>query len=160
MSSSRHAIRKTENALQSFFVAQSISGLTADNIVRTKETAGKSLPVLICNCDQAERQRSRNWKITGSLILKTDYSTDENEDGLDASDEMEDAVAQAIESLVPSDDRPQPVADAITSAAISAGSVASDEFMMTAFQLNRISSGFDDDEIWTFSVDFTATVIA
>lgn len=160
MSSASHAIRKTDNALKAFFVAQSISGLTTDNVVRTKETTGKTLPLLICNTESAERQRSKNWKVTGSLLLKTDPSTDDNEDNLTISDALEDAVLETIETLVPADDRPQPVADAITAAAVAAGVVDSTEFMMTTFQISRIATGFDEDEIWTLSVDFTATVIA
>lgn len=160
MSNQSHVLRKTDNALKAFFVAANITGLTTDNIVRTKESSEKELPVLICGSEAAARNRSKNWLVTGSLLLKTDPTDAANESALDVSDAMEDAVVEALEALIPADDRPQPLADAITAAAVAAGTVAADDFMMTAFTLTNVSSGFDEDEIWTLSVDFTATVIA
>lgn len=160
---SRHALRKTDNALKSFFIAAAIAGLTKDNICRNKESAGKTLPVLILNSETAARKRARNWLVTGSLILKTDPTDDANDSALDASDTLEDAVIASLEAIVPDDDRPQPLGDAITAAAIAsteAWAVEANEFMMTGFSITNISAGFDEDEIWTLSVDFTATVIA
>lgn len=160
---SRHVLRKTDNALKSFFIAAAIEGLTEENIVRTKESAGKELPVLILNSDTAARKRARNWEVTGTLLLKTDPTTEQNESNLDVSDTLEDAVVQKLEALIPEDDRPQPLADAITAAALAstaAWKLESTEFMMTAFTIVNVSTGFDEDEIWTLSVDFKATVIA
>jgi len=160
---SRHVLRKTDNALKSFFVAAGIAGLTADNIVRTKESAGKTLPVLILNSETAARKRAKNWEVTGTLLLKTDPTDDNNEDNLEASDTMEDALVAALETIIPIDDRPQPLAEAITAAAIASPNdwvVAADEFMLTVFTIVNVSAGFDEDEIWTLSVDFKATVIA
>ncbi len=167
MSSKSHVLRKTDNALKAFCDAAAIAGISAvaspafpSRVVREKETAGKELPVLICNSESAKRGRAKNWLVTGSLLLKTDPTTDENADNLATSDAQEDAVIEALEEHVPPDDRPQPLADAIQAAAVAAGVVAANEFLMTAFSIVNVSAGFDDDEVWTFSVDFTATVIA
>jgi hypothetical protein len=160
---SLHVLRKTDNALKAFFIAAGITGLTAANICRTKETAGKSLPVLILNSETAARKRAKNWEVSGTLLLKTDPTTDAGADNLDASDAMEDAVIEALETLIPIDDRPQPLADAITAAAVAsadAWALLANEFMMTACTIGNVSAGFDEDEIWTLSVDFKATVIA
>lgn len=160
MAQPRHVLRKTDIALKAFFVAANIEGLTDANIVRTKESAGKTLPVLICNSENALRKRAFNWEVTGSLLLKTDPTDEENNSALEASDTLEDAVIAKMEALVPADDRPQPLANAITAAAVASGQVVGTEFAISAFTINRVSAGFDEDEIWTFAVDFTATVIA
>ena len=163
MATAGHVLTATDAALKAFFVAAAITDLPAANIVRNKEVSDKGLPILICATDTAERGRAKNWKVTGSLILKTDITDD---DGvitaaqLAASTAMESALVDAMEILIPNDDRPQPLADGITAAAVTAAVVLAAEFMMTGFFITRISAGFDDDSIWTCSVDFTATVIA
>lgn len=163
MATAGHVLTATDTALKAFFAAAAIAALPAANIVRNKEMADKGLPVLICASDAAARGRAKNWSVTGSLILKTDIT---GEDGLvtaaqlAASTALETAVLDALEALIPDDDRPQPLADAITAAAIAAQVVLANDFMMTGFMITRVDAGFDEDEIWTFSVDFTATVIA
>jgi len=155
-----HVLSATEGALKSYFEAAGISGLDANNIVRTKESFGKTLPVLICSCENATRQRAKNWLVKGTLLLKSDPTTDTNYDNLDASTTMEANLVEAMETNIPIADQPQPLANAITAAGIAAGSVIVDQFLMTAFTINSLTTGFDDDSIWTFAVDFTATVIA
>lgn len=158
-----HVLIATDKALKAFLEAADIADLDDDHIGRNKEIVDKEFPVLICGSESAERGRAKNWKVSGSLLLKTDI-TDEagvvTDAQKEASDAMELAVLDALEDKIPGDDRPQPLADAITAAAIAAGVVASNEWMMTAFTPVRVSAGFDEDEVWTFSVDFTATVIA
>lgn len=163
MATAGHVLTATDSAIKAFFDAAAITDLPAAQIVRNKEISEKSLPVLICATDSAARKRAFNWEVTGSLILKTDITDDDGmitAAALTASTTMETAVLDALESITPTDDRPQPVADAITAAAVAAGVVLSTDFMMTGFMVNRVSAGFDEDEIWTFSVDYTASVVA
>lgn len=159
MATAGHVLTATDSALKAFFDAAAI----IPSVVRNKEMADKGLPVLICASDAAVRGRAKNWSVTGSLILKTDI-TDETgqvtEAQLTDSTDFETALVDALEAHIPDDDRPQPLADAITAAAVSAGTVLVTDFMMTGIIINRVDAGFDEDEIWTFSVDFTATVIA
>lgn len=161
MATGGHVLTATDAALKAFFDAAGISGLS--NVVRNKEMSDKGLPVLICASESGARGRARNWEVTGSLILKTDVT---DSDGLvtsgqlDASTDLESAVLDALEDEVPTDDRPQPLADAITAAAVAAGVVLDSDFMMTSFRILRVNAGFDEDEIWTFSVDYSAIVIA
>jgi hypothetical protein len=163
MASQGHVLTATDAANQAFYLAAGIEGLEEGHIVRNKEMSGKELPVLICASDTAVRKRAKNWEVTGSLILKSDITdADGNvtEAQLAASTAMETAVLDALEDLIPDDDRPQPLGDAITAAAVAAEAVEATRFMMTGFMINRVSVGFDEDEIWTFSVDYTAIVIA
>ena len=155
-----HVLSATEGALKAYFEAAGISGLDASNIVRTKESSYKTLPVLICACETAERKQAKNWLVKGSLMLKTDPTSDTNDDRLAESTVLEASVVEALEAIVPRTDQPQPLADAITAAGIASGAVLVNEFMMTSFTINSLTSGFDDNEIWTFAVDFNATVIA
>lgn len=155
----KHVLLATDSALKAFYDAEAIAGLT---VVRGKESSDKSLPILICSSNTAGRKRARNWEVTGSLELKTDITDADGKitgAAKQASDDLEKAVLAAIEDLVPPDDRPQPVGDAITAAAIAGNVFTAQDFMMTGLMIQRVSAGFDEDEIWTFSVDFTATVI-
>lgn len=155
-----HVLTALDSALQAFFAAAAIPGLDATQIVRNKESVDKELPVLICSSENAERKRARNWLVSGLVLLKSDPTTDANEDNQVATTTMEAAVLERLESFVPADDRPQALADAITAAGVANSVVAANEFAVTAFTIKSVSAGFDDDAIWTFSVDFTATVIA
>ena len=155
-----HVLTATDAALKAFFTAANISGLPAASIARSKESTGKTLPVLICNSETAVRKRAKNWEVTGSILLKTDPSTDENGDNLAASSIMEAAVLDALESNVDEVDDPHGLANAITAAGVADGSVIASEFLITAFFIKQVSAGWDEDEIFTFSVDYNANVIA
>jgi hypothetical protein len=163
MATVAHVLRYTDIAWREFLISDAgISGLTSDQIVRTKESADKDLPILICNAENAVRKRAKNWEVTGSLLLKTACTDTDGQvtaAALTTSDDLETALLEKIENVIPIDDRPQPLADAITAAAV-VSAIASTRFMMTACVINRVTSGFDEDELWTFSVDYTATVIA
>ncbi len=158
-----HVLIATDKALKAFFTAANLAGLAAANIGRAKEVVDKSFPVLICHAHSALRKRAKNWEISGLLTLKTDI-TDDTGQVTDAqklaSDALELALLEALESYIPEDDRPQPLAAAITSAAVAAEAVNANEWLMTGILLRNVATGFDEEEIWTFSVDFTATVIA
>jgi len=157
-----HVLTATDAALQTFFRGADIADLQDASIVRGKECVGKELPVLICACDKAERKRAKSWEVTGSIKLitdPTDVSGDVSETKLDETTTMEAAVLNTLEDYVPADDRPQPLAAAITAAMIASGLSTADTFLMTAFQIQRVSAGFDSDSVWVFQVDFLATVI-
>ncbi len=158
-----HVLVATDSALQAWLASLQIPELPIERIVRNKEASDKALPVLVCNSAQAERGRAHNWKITGSLELKTDISGADGQVSTEAkaaSDALELVLLDAMENITPTDDRPQLLGDAITAAAIAAGAVASNEFMMVDCYIQRISAGFAEDTLWTFSVDFAATVVA
>lgn len=158
-----HVLTATDKALKAFFIAAAIDGLAAANIGRAKEVVDKTLPVLICHTHSALRKRAKNWEVSGTLTLKTDItdaSGQVTDDQKLASDALELAVLEALETYIPGDDRPQPLAAAITSAAVAAEAVNSTEWLMTGILLRNVANGYDEEEIWTFSVDFTATVIA
>lgn len=159
MSAQGHVLTATDGALQAFFIGSAIGGLEG-SIYRLKESADKFLPVLICASESAARKRAKNWLVTGSIILKMNLNKEDNTSNLTESTETETAVLNALEAFIPDDDRPQPLADAITYAGIAAGAVAADEFLMTAFTIGNVGQGYDEDGVWTFTVDFSATVIA
>lgn len=162
MATMGHVLTAIDAALQAFFRAAEIADLPDTSIVRGKECVNKELPVLICACDRADRKRAKNWEVTGSIKLVTDPTNDAgevSETKLDASTVMETAVIDTLEGYVPSNDRPQPLAAAITAAMIASGLATADTFLMTAFSIQRVSAGFDDDSVWTLQVDFLAQVI-
>ncbi len=163
MPTAAHVLIYTDAAWQALLRAANLTGLTADQIVTNKESADKELPILICAADAAVRGRAKNWQVTGSLMLKTDATDAAGQitaAALAASSATETAFLEAIETIVPIDDRPQPLGDALTAAGIAADKFAANTCMITGCMIGRCSAGFDEDGLWTFSVDFTATVIA
>lgn len=161
MATRHHILRATDAALKAFFEAANISGLSAANIRRVKEYTDLEFPVLICNAGDATRGRAKNWTVTGSIDLKTTSADDVGDDGaaMTASDAMELALLDALETYIPDDDRPQPLGAAIQSAAVAADAIDSDHYLMVDCRLADVGQGADEDGAWTFSIGFRATVI-
>ena len=107
MATSPHVLIKTDASIKAFFKVAAITNLGADRIFPQKSSSEKTLPCLIISTDSATRKRSRNWEVSGSIILKTDCTDSNNADAIAASSEMESAVLNALEAIVPDDDRPQ-----------------------------------------------------
>lgn len=154
-------LKAVDQSLVAYFVAQGITGLNKNNVLRLKETGDKTeLPILICAATNATRRRHKNWEVDGSIVLKSNLSTDPNEADtqLATSDELETDIFDALETNTPDNDRPQVLAAAIQSAAVAAAVVDSDKFLIVNFMLKSCSQGVDADGNWEWQIDFLATV--
>ena len=152
-------LKAVDQSLKAFFDAAAITGLAA--VVRGKETSDKdTFPILICASESASRLRHKNWQVSGSLILKTNLTVAAGSEAatLVESDEIEADVLDLLESPVPDNDLPQPLAAAIQAAAVAAAVADADKFLIVDFMVKTLSAGFDDDGNWTFTVDYTAIV--
>ena len=162
MASRRHVLKATEMAVKAFFESEDIEYLPDTSILRLKEYVDRNPPLLGISADSAQRGRAKNWLVTIGLVLKTtvrgEPSRDQNH--LDFSDDMELAVIDALEQYVPATDQPQPLAQAIMAAAVAAGVVDPDKYMMNDCKITDIEQSNDADGHYVLGIGLSATVIS
>ena len=158
-----HLLTSCDAALQAFYRSKNITGLPNANIVRNKESVATLPLMLTCAFVRAERKNGRQWEVFGSIELASDPVDDAGDitvARLDATTEMEKAVLNSLEDSVPASGQAQPLAEAIMAAANAANAIEPTEFLITSIAVKSVASGFDDDAVWTFSVDVMAKVVA
>jgi len=156
-----HALFNLDRILVAFFNQASgvfdFSGYAGQpvQIVPGKYDLEKELPLVICKTDTSDRGRAKNWTATGRIIVRTPLLNDQGLTLEDESSALEFAVIAALENIVPIDDNPQPLCDAINAIATANDF---DDFILTNFMIKGIESD-DEDEFWQFTINFTATVL-
>lgn len=162
MADSRHVLKLTDLALKAFFVSE--GAFETDKIFRFKEVPdGASFPYLVIASVTAERLRAKNWSVKGTIVLYTS-STKPNTSTASAdivatSDKLEYAVLDSLEQYIPADDNPQPLANEIQAAAVAAGVISSDEYLVSAFYILKTEADAHDEGFWSYSIDFDAKVV-
>ena len=124
-------------------------------IVPGKYDLNKPLPLVICKTASADRGRAKNWSSTGQITVLTPLLNEQGVSLEEESNALEFAVLAALENLVPDDDRPQPLCNAINAVAATEGFA---DFMLTNFMIQSIEAD-EDEEFWRFNINFKATVL-
>jgi hypothetical protein len=110
-------LSKTDRALVAFLISEAAG--TADNIVPSKRSLSKELPVVICFTESAklEAEYPANYRVSTSVIVKTPVLDDDDASGVADSEALQAAVFDCFKKYITDDSDDSALAEQISIAA-------------------------------------------